>query len=1007
MISKKSKRAESGISESGSEKRGGRRGRGSATPEKKLSKDSSRGGLAEETIQESEEKFRSIFNNTDECLIYLSRLGKILDVNEKAMKVFGGSREELVGKQFTHVGIFSPRDIPSLMDNFRNILTGKEFSLSLHIENKTGQETHLECSAYLVKAGKEPRVMVVARDTTERENAKEKIRHLNLVLRAISNVNQLIVRENDRDRLLESICVSLIESRGYHSAWIAILDDFGELVTTAEAGLGKDFLPLADWLERGELPYCGMKAHNQSDTVMIEDPPSTCGYCPLSRKYSGNGAMTVLLEYRGEIFGLMSVSASSDVIADEEEHQLFKEIATDIALALHNIEIDERRNRAERALRESEERFRNIFESANDCFIHLDLSGKIQDLNEKTEQVLGMPRKELIGKHFARTGVFSSRDVPMIMGSLEQVLAGKESLLNLRIRNKKGQEIHLECSANLMKTGDKALGMMIVARDITEAKQAELAIKESEEEFRGLAEGSPNMIFINKNGRVVYANRKCEEMMGYGADEFCSPDFDFFALVAPESRDLVMDSLCRHIKGEEVTPYECTFITKKRKRVEAILATKLISYDGEMAVLGVVTDITERKRAEEALKESEERYRDLFENANDLIQSVNAEGKFEYVNKKWLETLGYSRKETMELRLSDIIRKDQLQHCMQLFERVCSGEALDRVETVFVAKDGREIFVEGSVSPRIKDGKFVATRAIFRDITERKLAGEALKKSEREYRDLVDSALVGVYRTNLRGDILFVNEALVRMFEFDSPEEMMSEGVIARYTDPKRREALIGSLKEKGRVSTFEVELLTRTDKTRNVLLGASLCGDVISGMIMDITDRKKAEEALQESEERYSTLVENTTDGIIIIQDGVLRFVNTASVSIVGYTPGEMLGADFLRFVAPDYREVVTKRYADRMVGKEVPAIYELALLGKDGTILPVEINANLIEYEGKPADLVSIRDISERKQVGKELNGKIQELERYKDVTIGRELKMVELKKRIEELKGTIEEA
>ncbi|MCK4505189.1 MAG: PAS domain S-box protein, partial [Candidatus Aegiribacteria sp.] len=138
--------------------------------------------------------------------------------------------------------------------------------------------------------------------------------------------------------------------------------------------------------------------------------------------------------------------------------------------------------------------------------------------------------------------------------------------------------------------------LLSILEDVT---QKEDALRESEEKFRNLAEESPNMIFINQRGIVVYANKKCKELVEYKKEEFYSRDFDFLCLIAPESKDLIKERLSRHSTGEEVVPYECALISKTGKRIDVILTSKLISYEGENAILGIVTDITERKQAEE------------------------------------------------------------------------------------------------------------------------------------------------------------------------------------------------------------------------------------------------------------------------------------------------------------------------------------------------------------------------------------------------------------------------
>lgn len=141
---------------------------------------------------------------------------------------------------------------------------------------------------------------------------------------------------------------------------------------------------------------------------------------------------------------------------------------------------------------------------------------------------------------------------------------------------------------------------------------------------------------------------------------------------------------------------------------------------------------------------------------------------------------------------------------------------------------------------------------------ERERIKKALRESEGQYRDLADNSLVGIYRTNLRGDILYINEALAKILEFESVEEMMSGGVLVRYKNYKDREILIETLKKSGSINNFEFDLLTKTGKTRNVILSAVLDEDILSGMIMDITERVRAENALREHTKALERRIRN-----------------------------------------------------------------------------------------------------------------------------------------------------
>lgn len=153
-----------------------------------------------------------------------------------------------------------------------------------------------------------------------------------------------------------------------------------------------------------------------------------------------------------------------------------------------------------------------------------------------------------------------------------------------------------------------------------------------------------------------------------------------------------------------------------------------------VALLELRRGVNEHKQTEAALRESEERFRDLFENAHDLIQSVRPDGSILYANRAWRETLGYSEAEIAGLSLRDIIHPSSLSHCMEMFQRIMTGDALSRIEAVFRAKNGREVVVDGTSSCRFVEGKPVATRSIFRDITGQRHVEQLLRARNEELR---------------------------------------------------------------------------------------------------------------------------------------------------------------------------------------------------------------------------------------------------------------------------------
>ncbi|MHC4402431.1 MAG: PAS domain-containing sensor histidine kinase [Planctomycetota bacterium] len=300
---------------------------------------------------------------------------------------------------------------------------------------------------------------------------------------------------------------------------------------------------------------------------------------------------------------VMKAGASDYIVKTDATLAEMPHIAQRALREWHNVA---ERRRAEQALRESEEKFRILAErSPNMIFINQ--KGKVVYANQKCAETMGYTREEFYAPDFDFLTLIAPESVELTKSNFESHSRGEEvEPCEYALASKSGKRIDSIITTKLIPYGDEPAILGIVT-DITERKQAEEALRESEEKFRILAERSPNMIFINRKGRVVYANERCEEIMGYTRDEFYAPDFDFLTLIAPEFKELVKSSFRKHMAGEEIEPYEYALVSKNRKRIKAILTTRLIRYGKETAILGIATDVTERLQAEERLREMEAR----------------------------------------------------------------------------------------------------------------------------------------------------------------------------------------------------------------------------------------------------------------------------------------------------------------------------------------------------------------------------------------------------------------
>jgi len=283
-----------------------------------------------------------------------------------------------------------------------------------------------------------------------------------------------------------------------------------------------------------------------------------------------------------------------------------------------------------REIREGELRYRALIEAIPDAVV-VHCEGKIVFANPAAVKMFRAPDVNALN---GRTVMdFVAPDArKIVLGRMQTILQEHQSvpMADEQLKRLDGEIFHAEVHAVPVNYLGKP-AIQVIVHDVTEHKQAENTLKESEEKFRGLTEQSPNMIFINQNGRVVFANTQCKKTMGYSIEELYAPDFDFHNLIAPEHLDLVNTNFARHAQSMEVPPYECTLITRDGKRLDTIHSTRLIHYDGGQAILGIITDITERKLIEKAMLTEQQEIEALshasqqiigMQDENNILQNV-------------------------------------------------------------------------------------------------------------------------------------------------------------------------------------------------------------------------------------------------------------------------------------------------------------------------------------------------------------------------------------------------
>ena len=574
----------------------------------------------EDVLKESEMRFRSIFEHTGVGVAQVeSHTGRFVRINRKYCDIVGYSPEEMLGRDFQ--SITHPGDLEASLRNTARLTAGEvgSYTMEKRYIHRNGETVWVNQTVSPLWAAGEERDyhVTVVEDITERRRAEEslaqsnaRICHLNDVLRAIRDVGSLINREKDPVELLKAVCDSLVQTRGYVLVWIGQPEADSRLLPVARSGRGRDCLrhALITWDDsptgRGPAGIAMRERH----AVVFDDITTDPRFALWKEQVTASGGASIAsvpLIHEERIFGVLTVVADRPHAFDLEEVELLSNLAADLARALQSLENEAARKRAEEALRESEAKFRLTFQTSPDSInlnrVH---DGMFLDINEGFIKIAGYTREEVIGKTSLELHIW---DDPEDRQRLIDALAREGFVENVetRFRGKGGRIIIGLWSARILSIDGEDV-LLSITRDITERKQAEMALRESEERFSRFFHATPVCTSITRlsDGQFANVNDAFVGLFGYSREEvICQDPLKLAMWVYPEDRAKMIDILKEHGGVQDL---ETKFRRKSGEIVDVLVSAELIELAGQKYVLGLTHDITERKRGEKERKKLEE-----------------------------------------------------------------------------------------------------------------------------------------------------------------------------------------------------------------------------------------------------------------------------------------------------------------------------------------------------------------------------------------------------------------
>lgn len=893
---------------------------------------------AEDALRESEERYRVVAETASDAIIVIDESSHISFVNEAAGRTFGYSTEEMLGEPLTMLMPEHLRE-PHRRALQRYVITGERRldwrSVELPGLHKSGRELSLELSFGEFRREGKKYFTGFVRDVSERKRIEAELQISEERFRGIVDQSPLSVQ------ILSPEGATLRVNRAWEELWGATFEEID--------AAGYNVLRDEQLVEKGVMPYIERGFAGEATFIppIVYDPDES------------------IPEVSAHENAQRWVSAFIYPIRDEAGQ--IREVT------LIHEDITER-VRAEEALRESEGRFRSTFEQAAVGMAQVGSGGEWLRVNQRLCQIVGYSREELLGMTFQ--DITHPDDLEGDVQEFHRLLAGEIESYSREKRylRKDGSKVWINLTVALGEgdSGRRKYSIAVI-EDITERKRFE-------EELVRLASYprlNPNPIVETYlEGGITYVNPAAEALY----PELYDPQDSHPLLEGIEEAAHEAMELEGHVSAQEI-------------RVGDRFYYRVISRVPQSELLRIyATDITERHRAEEELRRSEERFRALIRYGSDIIAILDAEGTVIYESPAIERVMGYHPEERIGRNVFELIHHEDAEQLSEVLRKF--ADELDpqpkTVEYRSRASDGSWHYFEAIGVNLLRNPSIGGIVVNSRDITERHRAEEELRRGEERYRAVIEQMAEGIFMFEPETKrFVESNSAFERMFGYTGQEVLGMDLYELVAHDPEDVDAYVRRCLEEGNVAVGERKYRHKNGSLLDVEVSGNVIyygegREVICAVVRDMSERRRAEEALRQSEALYRTVVEQAAENIFLVdtETGRILEFNAALGNSLGYTPEDLSRMTLYDIVAADRESV--DRNIQRVLEYDSYFIGEREYRRRDGSLISVEVGASVIYREGRPTLCVVAHDIEERKQQEEEVR-EIRQAERSR---IAREL-------------------